>query len=138
MPAFEQLQRGLRYRCAALGLEVGAVRAADAGAFVPMDAEPAKAVEDRLQRFGAIALGVGVIDAQDELAAMFPGEEPVEQGGANAADVQIAGGTRSKAGAYGHYGPGVRGQRSEVRGRSQGETAAPSPRFSWLLSPFTS
>ena len=51
----------------ALRLEVGSVRAADFGPLVPVDAEPAEAVEDRLQRFGPIALGVGIVDAQDEL-----------------------------------------------------------------------
>src|SRR5262249_6117787 len=64
--------------------------------------EPLKAVEDWLERFGTIALGIGVVDAQDEFALMLPGEQPVEQGGANAADMQIACGTGSKASTYGH------------------------------------
>ena len=64
-----------------------------------MDAEPAEAVEDRLQRLGAVALGVGVVDAQDELAAVPAREQPVEQGGADAADVQVAGRARGEAGA---------------------------------------
>ena len=40
-----------------------------------------------LQRFGDIAAGVGVVDPQQELSAVLPGKQPVEQGRANAADV---------------------------------------------------
>ena len=67
------------------------MRPADLGALVPVEAEPAEAVQDRLQRLGHVALLVGVVDAQDELAAVLAGEQPVEQGRADAADVQIAG-----------------------------------------------
>ena len=50
----------------ALGLKVRRVRSADVGPFVPVEAEPAQAVEDALDHFGRRALDVGVFDAQDE------------------------------------------------------------------------
>src|SRR3982750_4494240 len=74
-----------------LRLVVRPVRAADLGPLVPVEAEPAEAVEDGLQRLGDVALLVGVVDAQDELAAVLAGEQPVEKGRADAADVQVAG-----------------------------------------------
>ena len=54
--------------------------------------EPAEPVEDRPQRLGDVALGVGVVDAQQKLPAVTPGEQPVEQGRADPANVKIAGG----------------------------------------------
>src|SRR5690606_39397871 len=44
-------------------------------------------------------LDVGILDAQDEGAAVTTGEGPGEQRGTGAADVQIAGGAGSEAGA---------------------------------------
>ena len=44
------------------------------------------------------ALAICVFDAQDELAAVAPRVEPGKQGGANAAYMQDAGGTRRKIG----------------------------------------
>ena len=76
--------------------------AADFGPLVPVDAEPAKAIEDRLQGVGAIAQGVGVVDAEDELAAESAREEPVEERGAHAADVEIPRGARGETCANAH------------------------------------
>ena len=76
------------------------MRPADLGPFVPVQAEPAEAVEDRLQRrLGHVPLLVGVVDAEDELPAVLAGEQPVEQGRADAADVQVAGRAGGEAGA---------------------------------------
>src|SRR5262245_8885555 len=61
-----------------LRLAIRTKRPADFRPFVPEDAEPAKPVEDRLQRFRAIALDVRVIDAQHELAAEPTCQQPVE------------------------------------------------------------
>ena len=97
----------------ALRLEVGAVVAADLGAFVPIHAEPAHRVEDHLQEGVGIALLVRVLDAEDELAARMAGVEPVEQGRTGASDVEEAGGAGSEADAdLGHLdekGVGVGG-----------------------------
>src|SRR5262249_5752160 len=107
----QELVRRLGIEVIALRLKVGAERAADFGALVPGDAEPAEAVEDGLQGLGTVALGVGVVDAQAEGAPLRRGQQPVKQRGADPADVQIAGGTGGEAGADRHArgGPGGRG-----------------------------
>jgi hypothetical protein len=51
------------------------VRAADLGALVPVQAEPAQPVDDPGGAVGDVAAGVGVLDAQDELAAVASGEK---------------------------------------------------------------
>ena len=65
---------------------------------VPIEAEPAHPVEDRVDRLLGRARLVGVLDPQQELAAVVAGEQPVEQGGARAADVQEAGRRGREAG----------------------------------------
>ena len=76
----------------ALGLAIGAEGAADVGAFVPGEADPAESVEDHLLGGGDEAGAVGVFDAEDELAASLAGEEEVEEADVRCADVGIAGG----------------------------------------------
>ena len=63
---------------------------------VPIQPQPAQAIEHRLDQLGAGAVGVSVFDAQDKDAALIAGEEPVEERRARAADVQEAGGRRRK------------------------------------------
>ena len=87
-----------------LRLEVGAVGAADARALVPVEPQPAQPVEDAVHHLGRRALDVGVLDAQDEGAAVPAREEPVEERGAGAADVQVAGGGGREADAWGTGG----------------------------------
>ena len=82
-----------------LRLIIRRMRAADFGAFVPIDPQPAEAVQDRGQRRLDIPLLIGVVDPQQELPAMPPGKQPTEQRRAHAADVQISGRTGSKTGA---------------------------------------
>jgi len=55
---------------------------------VPIEAEPAHAVEDRLDGRVGRSGTIGILDAEQELAAMMPGEEPVEERRACAADMQ--------------------------------------------------
>src|SRR5207248_3392667 len=50
----QRLHRGL-VAFQFLRLIVGSVRAADFGSLIPVDAEPAKAVQDRLERFSDVA-----------------------------------------------------------------------------------
>src|SRR5207244_6589032 len=64
---------------------------------VPVQAEPAQRLLDVLRRLLDLAARVGVLDPQAELTALVPGEEPVEERGVNAADVQEAGRARSHA-----------------------------------------
>ena len=73
------------------------IRALVRDVFVPLQAEPLEALEDGARaRVGAAAL-VGVLDAQEELAAVLLDVEPVEERGARAADVEEAGRRRGEA-----------------------------------------
>ncbi len=58
--------------------------------FVPVEAQPTQTIEDAFHQFGAIALGIGILDSQDERAALVSRKQPVEKGRARAADVEIA------------------------------------------------
>ena len=69
---------------------------------VRVQAEPVHAVQDHLHGFGRRTLAVGVLDAQDEYAAVAARVQPAEQRRAHAADVQQAGRARGESGAYGH------------------------------------
>ena len=71
---------------------------------VPIEAEPAQPVEDRVDRRLGRARLVGVLDPQQVLAAVVAGEQPVEQRGARAADMQEAGGRGREAGDDGGRG----------------------------------
>jgi hypothetical protein len=76
----------------ALGLAIGAVGAAEVGAFVPGEAEPAEGVEDLLLGGGDEAGAVGVLDAEDELAPALPRVEEVDEANVGGANVGVAGG----------------------------------------------
>src|SRR5690606_23666675 len=78
-----------RLRVGAMPLEVGAL---EDDVLVPVEPEPLHAFEDRARRLVGGARLVRVLDAQQELAAELAGEEPVEERGAGAADVEVAGG----------------------------------------------
>ena len=71
---------------------------------VPVEPEPAQRVLDLVDGLGDLAARVRVLDAQPELAAVVPREEPVEEERAHAADVEEAGRARSHADADGHRG----------------------------------
>jgi hypothetical protein len=62
-------------------------------------AQPLHAVENGLHGFRRRAGDIGVLDAQDEGAAMATGVGPGEQRGAGAADVQVTGGAGGETGA---------------------------------------
>ena len=83
-----------------LGLPVRAVRAADVGPFVPVEAQPSQVVEDAVLGFARRSLRVGVLDAQHERAAVAARQQPVEQRRARVADVQMSGRTRREADAH--------------------------------------
>src|SRR5262245_37321906 len=76
-----------------------------------------QALQDRLQRLGLIAAGVGVVDAEDELSAEAARQQPVELGGADAADVEIAGRARSEARADRHGTPHTKRRDDSRTGR---------------------
>ena len=81
----------------ALRLAVRAEIATNVRAFVPVEAEPGQVAEDGLLGLLGGALEVGVLDAEDELAAPGAREEVVEERGAGAPDVEVAGGRRREA-----------------------------------------
>ena len=83
----------------ALALEVGTAVSSDHGAFVPVHAEPAEAVEYGLGSFLGVAFLVGVFDTEDESTFHLAGEEPVEEGCACAADMEVTGGRGCETGA---------------------------------------
>ena len=70
-----------------LGVDAAAL-ALPHGPFVPGDAEPAEVVEDRLLAAGHVALRVGVVDAQDERAAVLVGEGAVGDGAERVAEME--------------------------------------------------
>ena len=71
---------------------------------VPVEAEPAEPVEDRVDRLGGGAFRIGILDAKDEASAVMSREEVVEERGPRPADVQIAAGARREARTNGHRG----------------------------------
>src|SRR5688500_1487562 len=79
-----------------LGMAIRA-RELEGRGLVAVEAEPAQAVEDRFDRRLGRACAVGVLDAQQVLAAVVPGEQPIEQCGARAADVEVTRGRGSEA-----------------------------------------
>ena len=80
-----------------LRLEVGGVGSADFRSFVPVEPEPSQALENAGDHLVGRALGIGVLDAQDEHAAVAAHEQPVEQRRAGTAHMEIAGGGGSEA-----------------------------------------
>src|SRR5262249_25935031 len=73
-----------------LRLAIRPMSAARVGPLIPVEAEPAKVLENRLLRFARGALGVGVLDAQDEGSALAARQQPVEERRARVADVEPA------------------------------------------------
>ena len=82
----------------ALGLHVRPVGAALEVALVPVEAEPAQPVDDPGGAVGDVAPGVGVLDAEHELAAVAAREKVRVKGGPRSADMQEAGRRRGKPG----------------------------------------
>ena len=80
----------LAVKAAALGLHIGSHRAAQVGTLVPVQAALAQGVVDHVHGALHQAALVGVLDAEQELAAVVPGDEPGVQGGAQVAHVHIA------------------------------------------------
>ena len=105
VPGRDQLRGDVGVEVVPLGLPVRAVRAADLGALVPVEAEPAQAVEQVPVGLLGVPRGVGVLDPEDERAAGVPGVRPVEQGGAHEPDVHHARRRRAEPRADRHAAP---------------------------------
>ena len=80
------------------------VRALKHDVLVPCEAEPLESFEDGARAFIGAARLVRVFDAQQELSAVLLDEQPVEERGAGAADVEESGGGRGESEAVVHGG----------------------------------
>src|SRR5277367_389273 len=78
-------------------MALGALKLTDRLA-VPIETEPFEPVENCVHRGLGRTFAIGVLDAQQELAAEALGVEPVEQSRARAADVEEAGRRGREAG----------------------------------------
>ena len=99
-PGGEQLVGGRPVPAEPLALPVRRARPAHVGPLVPLEAEPAQVGEDGVLVTVVRAHGVGVVDAQHEVAARVAREQEVEQGRARRADVQRARGARREPYSY--------------------------------------
>ena len=73
-----------------LGLAIRPARTADVWSLVPVEAEPPQVAENRGLGLDRRPLDVGVLDPKDERRVRASREQPVEQGGARVADVELA------------------------------------------------
>jgi hypothetical protein len=71
----------------ALGLEIRAVVTPHLRPLVPVQTQPAQAIQNRPHGPLDLPGDIGILDAHNEPAAMVAGKEPVEQGGADIAHV---------------------------------------------------
>src|SRR6266700_8268920 len=62
-----------------LALQIGSEISSDMRAFVPIEAEPFQSLINCCHGFLGIARPVGVLDAQNELAAVMSREQPIEK-----------------------------------------------------------
>ncbi len=67
------------------------VRGLEHRPLIPFDAKPRQILHDPACGLLAAAGQIGVLDTEDETAAVSFGERPAEQGGAGAADMQVPG-----------------------------------------------
>ena len=125
---------------AALRLTVRGVRAALLDALVPVDLEPGERVDELAVALLAVARGVSVFDAEDQLAPRVARIRPVVEGGADHADVRKTRRRRAEpnadVGSGGGGGTGIdRGRHPPqsrrhrcARPRREARRAAPSAR----------
>src|SRR5262249_16211697 len=83
-------------------------------ALVPIDAHPFQVADELVLVDALTALEVGILDPEDHGALFLAREQPVEQGGACVADVDVASSRSGKA----HSDVGVRAHLSMVKNAS--------------------
>src|SRR5256885_15105941 len=76
----------------AFALQIRSEISATGRAFVPIKPEPLQPFVDCRHAFFDVPRSISIFDAQHEFAAVMAREEPIEQRGARATDVQKAGG----------------------------------------------
>src|SRR5208282_1266848 len=94
----QQLARPFAITLETVGLEILRI----GRPLVPLDTEPAQALENLVERFLGRALLIGVVDPQDEGALLVTREEIGEQSRTDVANMQRAGRTGRIACANGH------------------------------------
>ena len=67
------------------------------GPFVPIEIDPAHAVENGLNRIIGRAALIGVFDAKNEDSILLPRKQPIEQGRPHPTDMEVAGRTGRKS-----------------------------------------
>ena len=102
MTTFEQHVGVLAIDPAALALAVRRVRTTHVRALVPLETQPAQRGKDGGLGLGRAALLVGVLDAENEGAAVLACKTEIEERDVGRAYVRIAGGRGSDAGADVH------------------------------------
>src|SRR5690606_12376986 len=107
-PRLEEAVRVFAVDRAALALAVRRVRPLligpfDARPLVPLEPEPAEVLEDRCLRARDRPLAVGVLDPQDEGAAVMTGEQPVQHRRPRVPHVEAAGRARGESGSDGAH-----------------------------------
>src|SRR6476619_1345846 len=93
---------------AALGLPIGRIRPTDVGTLVVVQPEPAQRIQQRHIAFLAIAFGVSVLQPEHEGATGVAGVGPVEQRGADQANMRRACGRRAEPNSNCLFAPRVR------------------------------
>src|SRR5262249_2675158 len=83
-----------------LGLAIGTARSPDVRPLVPIEPQPPQIAHDRRLGFARRSADVGVLDPQNEGAALPAGEEPVEQRGPRVAHVELPGRTRGETNSH--------------------------------------
>ena len=98
-----------QHRMRHLGMTRDLIELAD-GLAIVVKTKPFQTLKDRIGRFRGRAFAIGVLDPQQELPAMTPREQPVEQRRPRRTDVHRAGGGRGDTGHHGGdlgFGHGV-------------------------------
>ena len=83
-----------------LHLMVGAIGAAHINALIPVHAQPLQSSLDVFLGFRGGTLSIGIFNTQNQLAAGFASQQPVEQGATSAANMERAGRARCKSYSY--------------------------------------
>jgi hypothetical protein len=79
-----------------LRLPIRSVQAADVRPLVPVEAEPAEILEDAVLGLARRALGIGVLDTEDERAVLAVRDQPVEERRTRVAHMKLTRWTRSE------------------------------------------
>src|SRR5690606_34628584 len=98
VPLLQQLVDVFTVDGGAFTLAIRSVGPALVRPLIPVEVQPLERGEDVLLRLARAAYLIGILDAQNEFAAVLAGEAEVEQRDVRGAHVRIAGGRRRNAG----------------------------------------